>query len=124
MQPEIYEKLNEIIAKTNNDDIIWKRISPVCYSFEKSIPYDLDRKLLKSAEILYTVTKTEGNFLMTGHDIRYEFEILNKDNEETVYRISSNKDAEEETKKILCEMYNAIESQQKRKIAIILNASL
>lgn len=124
MQTEIAEKLKKLIAKTDCDDIIWKRISPTRYTFEKKLPYSSERKLINSGEILYTMTKNEGNFLMSGHDIRYELEIVNKDNEETIYKIGSSKDSEEETRNILTDLYNSIESQQNRKLTTILAATL
>lgn len=124
MNKEIQTKLQEIMNKTNTDDIIWKRITPTCYSFARNIPYDGERKLIQVAKVVYTITKNEGNFLMTGHDIRYIFEINNKDNEETILRIESDKNSEEEVKTILSNIYEAIDKQQLRKITTILNASI
>jgi hypothetical protein len=127
MTNEIAQRIETLINNTRNDKIIWKRISPTNFEWKSIVARDYqndEERLISNTEIGYSIQRSEGNYIMVGHQIRYCFAVIDLQNKETLINIESHNDQNEETILILKKLFDEVTEQHNRKVLLFLDKTI
>ena len=124
MTNEIIQRIETLINNTRDDKIIWKRINQINYEWTNSVTrnyQDGAERLISNTDINFSIQKTEGNYLLVGHQVRYHFNMVDSKNKETLLNLESHTEPNEELVRILERLFNEVTDQHNRKVLLYLD---
>ena len=108
MRTELLDNVNDLIQKTSNGKIRWKRINKTTFEYKKGIQITTNESSYpRTINTITTLQIKSGNFLM-GNNTFYNFIIFDEDEKEVLVEIEADANEKKEYYYLLENLYKSI----------------